>query len=155
LSEESAGLQTLYWGKERDATHLSPGLQWMSALQKHFIRELHTQHSMTRHSTSQHSSRSEHGCSLLLTLVDSACSAHTWHATTAACKWVQQGFWCRARPGRATYLLRTHYFIVNHKLLQRPCTHAVCASFLQESLTRSEGRGRNSPEPPSCRTGGA
>lgn len=55
LSELSAGLQTLYWGNERDATHLSPGLQWMSALQKHFIRELHTR-STAQHDTAQHGS---------------------------------------------------------------------------------------------------
>lgn len=38
-----AGLQTLYSGKDSEGTHLSPGLQWTSALQKHFIKDLRMQ----------------------------------------------------------------------------------------------------------------
>jgi len=41
-SAELIGLQTLYSGNDSEATHLSPGRQWLSAVQKHFIRELCT-----------------------------------------------------------------------------------------------------------------
>jgi hypothetical protein len=39
-------LQTLYSGKASEVTHLSPGRQWMSAMQKHFMRELRSQEGM-------------------------------------------------------------------------------------------------------------